>query len=86
MKRFFHELAACPESPPHTRAGAQAQCWNWLLCASVAARRNLAPVFRNDWGMPLTEETAAALDAVDWKKDGLRAAELAAEISEGWRE
>lgn len=85
VKRFFHELADCPESKPDTREGALGQSWYWLLCSSVAARKDLSPVFAGDWGLPLTEETRSALGRVDWKKDGLTVKEVAAAIAPAWK-
>ena len=68
VKRFFHELAACPESKPDTKEGALNQGWYWLLCASVAAQKDLSPLFTGEWKLPLAEETRAALAGSTGKK------------------
>lgn len=85
LKRFFAELAACPESKPGTRDGALAQCWNWYLCCSVAARRDLAPIFCDAWRLPLADPTRAALRAVVWDAPDLHAADLAKRIAPEWK-
>ena len=77
VKRFFHELAACPESKPDTKEGALKQGWYWLLCASVAAQKDLSPLFAGEWKLPLAEETRAALAGIDWQKNGLSVKEVA---------
>ncbi len=84
VKRFFRELAGCPGSPPGTREGALAQCWHWLLAASAAAGTDLGPVFAGQWGLPLDPHTRAALARVDWRKPGLTAAAVAAEVKPRW--
>ena len=85
VKRFFHELAACPRSKPDTKEGALSQGWHWLLCASVAAQKDLSPVFAGAWKLPIAEETRAALGKVDWKKDGLTVKEVAAMVPPVWQ-
>jgi hypothetical protein len=85
VKRFFHELAACPESDPGTKEGALKQGWHWLLCASMAAQKDLSPVFVGEWRLPLAEETRAALRTIDWKKKGLTLKELAGVVTPVWK-
>ena len=84
VKRFFHELATCPEFPPDTAEGALKQGWYWLLCASVAAGTDLAPVFAGDWKLPLAAETRTALAGFDWRKKDLTALEVAAALKPQW--
>ena len=84
VKRFFHELAACPTFPPNTAEGALNQSWHWLLCASVAAGKDLSPVFAGDWKLPLAPEARAALAKVAWTKKDLTAKEVAAMVSPQW--
>ena len=85
LKRFFHELAACPGFKPGTQEGALKQCWYWLLCASVAAQKDLTPVFADEWKMPLTKETRAALEKVEWKKADLTVKEVAEVVTPVWK-
>jgi hypothetical protein len=77
VKRFFHELAACPDFKPDTKEGALNQSWYWLLCASVAAQKDLSPVFAGEWKLLLADETRAALAGIDWQKNGLSVKEVA---------
>jgi hypothetical protein len=85
VKRFFHALAACPNSKPDTKAGALSQAWYWLLCASVAAQKDLSPVFAGEWKLPLAEETRAALGRFDWQRQGLTLKEAAAAVAPVWK-
>ena len=84
VKRFFHELANCPASSPATREGALAQGWHWLLAASVAARKDLSPLFAGEWKLPLTEGTRTALGKVNWKRDGLTVKDVMSTVSPAW--
>ncbi len=85
VKRFFHELAACPQFKPDTRDGALNQGWYWMLCASVAAQKDLSPVFAGEWKLPVAEETRAALGKIDWKKNGLTVKEVADAVAPVWK-
>ncbi len=85
VKRFFHELANAPESDPATRDGALRQGWYWLLCASVAANKDLSPVFAGEWKLPIAEETRAELGKIEWKKKGLTLKEVAATVAPVWK-
>lgn len=80
--RFFHALAECPTAPESTRDGALAQSWNWLVAASVAARKDLSPVFVNDWRLPLSEATRHELARVDWSTAA--AAMVVGQITPRW--
>jgi hypothetical protein len=86
VRRFFGELAGCPTSPAGTREGALGQGWHWLLCASVAARKDLSPVFAGEWKLPLDDDTRAALAKLDWNKPDLTAKEVAARVAPGWKD
>jgi hypothetical protein len=86
VKRFFRELASCPGSPNDTKEGALAQGWHWMLAASVAAGKDLSPVFAGEWKLPLDPPTRAALAKVNWKKRGLTVKEVTAELSPGWED
>lgn len=85
VKRFFHELAAYPNSKPDTKTGALNQSWYWLLCASVAAQKDLSPVFAGEWELPIAEETRAALGGIDWKKKDLKVREVAEKVAPVWK-
>ena len=68
VKRFFHELAAAPASNPNTKKGALNQSWHWLLCASVAAQKDLSPVFAGEWKLPIAEEHGPGQDRLEEEK------------------
>lgn len=76
LKRFFTQLAACPEIAPETQPAALRQCLTWLVCASCAAKKDLTPTFADRWRMPLSPETRQALAKIDWTAPNLAAAEV----------
>jgi hypothetical protein len=85
LKRFFHQLATCPTSNPDTKEGALYQSWHWLLCSSVAAQKDLSPVFAGEWKLPMAQETRVALGRIDWKRKGLTLKEVAETVSPIWK-
>jgi hypothetical protein len=76
LKRFFAHLAQCPDASPQTQEGALQQCLNWFICASLAAGKDLSPLFAGEWRLPLTKEQRAALASLDWKAEGLTAGKV----------
>jgi hypothetical protein len=85
VKRFFHELAACPTSNPDTKGGALNQSWYWLLCSSVAARKDLSPVFAEEWKLPIAEATRVALGRIGWQKKDLTLKEVNEAVAPVWK-
>jgi len=85
VKWFFHELAAAPTSNPDTKKGALNQSWYWLLCSSVAAQKDLSPVFAGEWKLPIAEETRVALRKIDWKKQDLTLKEVTEAVAPVWK-
>lgn len=84
LERFFTQLAQCPEAKPKKPVGALTQSWHWFVCASIAAQRNLAPIFCDEWRLPLSPNTRAKLDQLDWKAASLNADSLLKQISPEW--
>jgi hypothetical protein len=84
LRRFFHALAQCPKASPKERAGALQQSWNWYLAASLAARKDLSPVFVDQWRLPLSPVTRHALSKVDWKEANLTPAKLKETFAPVW--
>ena len=84
VRRFFHELAAAPTSDPDTKAGALTQSWYWLLCSSVAAQKDLSPVFAGEWKLPIADETRAALGRIDWKGKDLTLKQVTETVAPVW--
>lgn len=66
VKKFFAALAKCPEVKPKDRDAAQRQCEAWLACASVAAGRDLTPVFCDRWRMELPPTKREAFQKAPW--------------------
>jgi hypothetical protein len=85
VRRFFHELAAAPTSNPDTKKGALKQSWYWLLCSSVAAQKDLSPVFAGEWKLPISDETRVAFGRIDWKKKGLTLKEVTETVAPVWK-
>jgi hypothetical protein len=85
VKRFFTELALAPESPPAALEGARSQCWHWLLAASIAAGKDLSPLFAGEWGMPITAKTRAALGKIKWQEPDLNLTQLTSAITPDWQ-
>jgi hypothetical protein len=76
LKRFFAQLATCPEVKPETEAAALRQSLNWLVSASCAAKKDLSPVFADRWRMPLSPQTRQTLSAVNWTDPNLSAPQV----------
>ncbi|MCX6922002.1 MAG: family 20 glycosylhydrolase, partial [Verrucomicrobia bacterium] len=85
VQRFFHELASCPKFNPDTKEGALNQSWYWLLCSSVAAQKDLSPVFAGEWKLPIADETRAALGRIDWKKKDLALKDVVETVTPVWK-
>jgi hypothetical protein len=68
LKRFFAELAKCPEIKPDSEEAALCQSFSWLVAVSCAARHDVSSIFVDRWHFPLTPETRKALKKNSWKK------------------
>jgi len=80
LERFYRALAGCPEVKPATKAAGLRQSLHWCAAASLAARRDLTPVFCGEWRLPLSAEARRKAAAVDWKKEDLRIGDVLAAI------
>lgn len=76
LKRFFRQLATCPGAPSASKEGARQQSLAWFLSASCAAKKDLSPVFADQWRLPLSPEARKALAQADWKAENIGAASL----------
>ena len=81
VKRFFHQLASCPPSNGDARAGALAQCLNWLVASSAAAGKDLTPLFADRWRMPLSAPQRTAMGQVDWTDSKLDVGQIVAQLT-----
>lgn len=86
VRRYYRALAQCPSAPDNTRAGALQQSWHWLVASSLAARKDLSPIFAGDWRMPLTDATRKELAALDWASNDLTIAEVLGKLKPRWKE
>lgn len=84
LKRFFGLLSECPTTPKTTLDGARSQSWHWYLCASLAAQRDLSPLFCDEWKLPLSQQTRKQLKALDWTKPNTRIADIQKTVSPLW--
>jgi hypothetical protein len=80
--RFFRQLATCPEVKPDTPEGALRQSLAWYVCASLAAKQDLAPVFVERWRLPLSEETRQMLKDIKWDSNDLTGAAILKKLPE----
>lgn len=85
VQRFFKALASCPTAPPDTREGTLKQSWSWFVSASLAAGKDLSPVFVDEWKLPLASATRAALAKIDWQKEGLTVAAITEQVRPEWK-
>lgn len=66
VKKFFHNLRECKSQKARNKESARTQVYNWLVCASFAAGRDLTPVFVDRWRMPFTPNQRRLMQAVDF--------------------
>jgi hypothetical protein len=84
LRRFFQALAQCPKASPKDRAGALQQSWNWYVSASLAAHKDLSPIFVDEWRLPLAAKTIEALRALDWNNSSLAPSSVAEKVKPTW--
>lgn len=82
LKRFFAQLAACPEIKPEDEKAALRQSLSWLISASCAAKKDLSPVFADRWRMPLTPQTRQTLATIHWTDPNLSAPQVLKALQE----
>jgi hypothetical protein len=71
--RFYEHIYDCLPSAPATPEGATGQLVNWVVSSSLAARKDLTPLFVERWRFPISPELQRALAAVDWAKKDMTA-------------
>jgi hypothetical protein len=82
LKRFFAQLATCPQVEPKTEEAALRQSLNWLVSASCAAKKDLSPVFADRWRMPLMPRTRQVLSGINWTDPNLSAPQILKDLRE----
>lgn len=81
LRRYFAVLARCPDVVPDNESLALRQCLNWLVSASIAARKDLTPVFVDRWRMPLSRAARETLRRIPWTSPNLDPAVILARLS-----
>ncbi len=81
VKRFFGHLAHCPPSTGDSQSGVIAQCLNWLVASSAAARKDLSPLFADRWRMPLSAGQRTAMGQIDWNDSRLDVGKVVARLT-----
>jgi len=71
LKRFYAALIACPEIKPDSKEAGLRQSLNGYVAASIAARKDLAPLFCDRWRLPLSAKARKAAAAVEWARADL---------------
>jgi hypothetical protein len=71
VKRFFAVLMKCPSIKPDTKEAALKQSIAWLITASIAAKKDLTPIFIDRWRLPLDKSARKILELIDWTQENL---------------
>ncbi|GHC62082.1 beta-N-acetylhexosaminidase [Roseibacillus persicicus] len=82
VRKFYHTLPSADEFPVNTENAPYRQSLNWLVCASIAAGENLAPVFMERYKLPLTPKDQETLSKVDWTRKGLTISSVVKKLSD----
>ena len=81
LKRFYRELAQCPEIKPNRPDAALQQCTHWMVAASVAAKKDLSTHFVDQWRLPMSKATRDALAGIPWNQPGLTTSSVLQKLS-----
>lgn len=81
VKEFYHTLRKCKLARAKSVSTAQTQLFNWLVCSSIAARKNLTPPFADRWTMPLTQEQRKIMKQTDWTAEDVAPQKLVTELT-----
>lgn len=71
VQRFYRALLQSNSAVATDIESAKVQLLNWLVCASVAAQKDLTPVFADRWRMPLTQNQRQVMLQTDWKDENI---------------
>lgn len=80
LKSFYHHLDTAPAQPGQSKEGARLQCLSWYLASSLAAKKDLAPTFVDQWRFQLTEAEKTALKKIKWDVEKLTVSELIKQV------
>ncbi|MGJ8695978.1 MAG: calcium-binding protein [Verrucomicrobiaceae bacterium] len=81
LKSFYQHLDTAPAIPGEGLPGARSQCLTWYLASSLAAKKDLAPTFVDQWRLPLTDHEKAVLKTTTWTDPALTVTTLLKKIS-----
>ena len=59
---------------------ASTQVFNWLVCASVAAEKDLTPIFADRWRMQITDNQRRIMKQADWSAEDVDVRKLVANL------
>lgn len=71
VKRFLNKLGQCKPAKARDQKSARTQIYNWLVCASAAAAKDLTPVFVDRWRMPLSIHQRRLMQSTKWDAEAL---------------
>lgn len=80
VRRFFQTLQKCDAAKATDISSAKTQIFNWLVCASLAARQDLSSLFADRWRLPLTANQRRIMKRTDWSDDHLDASAVVREL------
>ncbi|MDM4015176.1 family 20 glycosylhydrolase [Roseiconus lacunae] len=66
VTKFFHLMRKCDPAKATNIATSKTQVFNWLVCASAAAEKDLTFVFADRWRLPMSQRQRQLMKQVDW--------------------
>ncbi|MEM1085167.1 MAG: hypothetical protein AAGI48_13730 [Verrucomicrobiota bacterium] len=81
IKRFYKAMPSADSFPVNSEGAPYLQSLNWLVAASIASKKDLAPLFMERYRFPLPEGDATKLAAIEWDKKELSIAKIVSELS-----
>lgn len=82
VRKFYHALRKSAPAKAKDIESAQTQVFNWLVCASIAAEKDLTSVFADRWRMPLSDGQRQIMKNTDWTADALDVRKLVASLTD----
>lgn len=76
VKKFCHALRQCKPARASDLESAKTQVLNWLVCSSVAAEKDLTPIFADRWRMPLSENQRRIMKQTDFAAENFPVGKL----------
>ena len=80
VRKFYHAIANCKPEKAKDVASAQTQVFNWLVCSSVAAEKDLTAIFADRWRMPLSKAQRQIMNDTNWAEDAIDAKKIVASL------